>query len=581
MTLLPWIQYTDRMTGKGHPILTDTLNAALRGALQGSGYNPDASPFPGLYGPIFNARAYGALGDGVTDETIAFQACLTASIAAGGTMFIPPGQFRCKQITDTSGTRLQVVSCPGALILPTEATWLKILPGAQAKFGVTLRDLRFSVTSSTTMKPIIWLEGSNLGGIVDLDISNLDFGDLSGQTCDLLWLRACFNGRVAKLWGNGMQQCRGILYGAKDFNSGNIHFDTLVFANAGIGMQLNQAWSGANPTLLNTVTITNLKVANSSGTDTNAYNPVTLTAGASANDTTLTVSSGDASAVATALSAGTPQWAICASATSSGDAVRVLSAAGTTITLADLIPQALANGTIIPIGSFGAVLLGNSKDVTFINPHFERVGFGICGSNAQVCRVIGGRAPGDSTTQPTRFMYLTNGTQDCIALHLAFSLAGTQQTLMEVTNQGTNARNELVHPVGYSAGAGPANFLLNSASVANANRFIRAAFGTTKGIATYGTTVTPDESHTNNRVQVTDGVAFTVAVPINRYDGCVWSLDIWNNSGGAMGAVTFAGNYKLAGAFVAPAVNTHRMILFRDNGGNIHEIARTAADVFD
>jgi len=90
MAALPWITYLQRMVGRGHPTLADTLNTPLRTVLSQSGYDPDASPFPGLMGPVFNPWAFAGsatIGDGTTDATAAFLAMLTA--AAGKTIFIP------------------------------------------------------------------------------------------------------------------------------------------------------------------------------------------------------------------------------------------------------------------------------------------------------------------------------------------------------------------------------------------------------------------------------------------------------------------------------------------------------------
>jgi hypothetical protein len=90
MAPLPWQQFTERMVGRGHPTLADTNNRALRELLTQSGYDPDASPFPGLMGPVFNPWAFAGssiIDDGTTNATPAFLAMLSAG--AGKTVFIP------------------------------------------------------------------------------------------------------------------------------------------------------------------------------------------------------------------------------------------------------------------------------------------------------------------------------------------------------------------------------------------------------------------------------------------------------------------------------------------------------------
>lgn len=95
MSALPWQLYTERMVGRNHPTLADTNNRALRQLLTESGYNPDADPFPGLMGPVQNVKARGAVGDGVTDDTTAVQAAITAAFnVPGGIVIVPPGTYK-------------------------------------------------------------------------------------------------------------------------------------------------------------------------------------------------------------------------------------------------------------------------------------------------------------------------------------------------------------------------------------------------------------------------------------------------------------------------------------------------------
>ena len=97
MAKLPYIAYTERMVGSGHPSLPDTLNRGLRALLSQSGYDPDASPFPGLRGPVFNVKAFGALGDGVTDDTASIMAAVAGSSSDASrvqAVVFPPGGYK-------------------------------------------------------------------------------------------------------------------------------------------------------------------------------------------------------------------------------------------------------------------------------------------------------------------------------------------------------------------------------------------------------------------------------------------------------------------------------------------------------
>ena len=103
----------------------------------------------------------------------------------------------------------------------------------------------------------------------------------------------------------------------------------------------------------------------------------------------------------------------------------------------------------------------------------------------------------------------------------------------------------------------------------------------------YGRIVNVDASRGNVfTLAVTDRAEFTLTVPAHPPSGSTQSItfDIYNNSGGSMGAVTWpAGKngYRLAGAFIPPANGFHRTISFQFNAhnGNWYEIARAGADM--
>lgn len=96
-TAVPWIQSGESARGyhvTNSPYPNDISNRALKYMLLASGYNPLASVFSGLYGPVFNVLAYGADKTGAVSSQTAFeQAALAASSAGGGVVYAPEGLY--------------------------------------------------------------------------------------------------------------------------------------------------------------------------------------------------------------------------------------------------------------------------------------------------------------------------------------------------------------------------------------------------------------------------------------------------------------------------------------------------------
>src|ERR1044071_8212502 len=81
-------------------------------------------------------------------------------------------------------------------------------------------------------------------------------------------------------------------------------------------------------------------------------------------------------------------------------------------------------------------------------------------------------------------------------------------------------------------------------------------------VLTYGTTVNTNLTLGNMcRLTVTDGVAFTMAKPTGMVDGQELYYMIINSSGGAMGAITWNGAFKVE-PFTNPANTKRRMLTF-------------------
>ncbi|KJF18052.1 right-handed parallel beta-helix repeat-containing protein [Acidithrix ferrooxidans] len=71
-------------------------------------------------GQVFNVKAYGAKGDGVTDDTAAIQAAINAASTVFGTIFFPPGKYLCAGALVFAAN--MIFSGYGATLLPQDSS---------------------------------------------------------------------------------------------------------------------------------------------------------------------------------------------------------------------------------------------------------------------------------------------------------------------------------------------------------------------------------------------------------------------------------------------------------------------------
>ena len=97
---------------------------------------------------------------------------------------------------------------------------------------------------------------------------------------------------------------------------------------------------------------------------------------------------------------------------------------------------------------------------------------------------------------------------------------------------------------------------------------------------TYSTSIDTNASQANVfQIVISDGVAFTIENPTSGKQGQNITYDIRNSSGGAMGVLTWASDFKLAGAFTNPADTKRRTITYFYDDANWVELNRATADI--
>lgn len=124
---------------------------------------------------------YGATGNGVTDDTTAVQAAITAVQAAGGTIFIPAGTYLLSSVITCTGTVNLIGAGPGVSILHQSSTSANGITynAASNLTGVSVSGLSLTGPGSGSGVGIL-LEGNggsgNVNGAVVANIAVSGFG---------------------------------------------------------------------------------------------------------------------------------------------------------------------------------------------------------------------------------------------------------------------------------------------------------------------------------------------------------------------------------------------------------------------
>ena len=95
----------------------------------------------------------------------------------------------------------------------------------------------------------------------------------------------------------------------------------------------------------------------------------------------------------------------------------------------------------------------------------------------------------------------------------------------------------------------------------------------------YGASVAIDAASGQSfNITATNGVGFNILSPANQVAGCAITIRIRNTSGAALGAASWAVDYKMA-AWTQPANGFSRAITFCYDGTNWVEVSRNASDI--
>jgi hypothetical protein len=170
-------------------------------------------------GPGYDVKSYGAIGDGVTNDTVAIQAALAAVPASGGEVVFPPGTYLASGLILKNNVTLRGAG---------RATILKLPDGSTADL---IQTLNFgTLTGTTSPTGVIGFT------ICDLDIDGNRLGGATGwplrifgcsYVIDNIWVRNGKPGGVWSEWGTGGTNMDSHWRDVKIYNceTKGLHFD--------------------------------------------------------------------------------------------------------------------------------------------------------------------------------------------------------------------------------------------------------------------------------------------------------------------------------------------------------------------
>ncbi len=162
-SFLYWDNTNSRLgLGSSTPSRLLTVNGTIYGSIQDSG------------GQVYNVKAYGAVGDGVTNDIAAFRSAIAAATSTKGTVFVPPGTFALTgEIKPDSNLHIKGAGV-GLTTLKGGASsgYMFTKTGTAGISNFTLSDMTLDVNNTTAGSGVRVEYGTNIT-FRNLDIKNI------------------------------------------------------------------------------------------------------------------------------------------------------------------------------------------------------------------------------------------------------------------------------------------------------------------------------------------------------------------------------------------------------------------------
>lgn len=243
------------------------------------------------------------------------------------------------------------------------------------------------------------------------------------------------------------------------------------------------------------------------------------------------------------------------------------------------LSYSLDNSSVLPTVEFGASF---SYSTTFGRMRQDRAD-----GNALLQIIRSSNTAGQQIGKVEWLAYDNAGTPAEIvyanidALNRTVTAGATDGTIRLFTMNAGTTTAQLLASNGVLIGASPTGSYLGVGSVNAASDYYKnGANLTAREVVTYSASMTPNQRNGHaHTITITNGTAFTINNPTNSVDGDIVRITLRNTSGGAHGVITWGAGYKMAGALAAIATANSRTVEFLYDGTNWVETFRSAADV--
>lgn len=517
--------------------------------------------------------AYGATGNGTTNDAAAIQAAINAAEAAGGgIVYFPPGTYRI-------GTRIELKSGVSLVGAGREYTTLRGMSGlttavivglsGAAVSNLAIRGLTINgdfMSTAINLNGIQVTNGSNV--VVDeCAVTNVAYTGIvftTSTSCVVTGSRVSYTGGAQAGVGFGV-----LLSGGTNSKVHDCHF---IACN---GMNIGGNSNALNASIVgNICDHTGTPRTTVSGAGQNPVSSGTLTVVSTAGfpaEGTLTVAGIVGVVSYTGLTATT--FTGCAGASGTAIDGGVARNGYESIGFTDGCEQWLVKGNrSIDSGDNGisasanrSVVEGNIID----SPQFHGIALA-GGSNSQV---IGNwiRNPGSSTSNAYSGIRVTDQANSIVALNRMYDDRGGSAMMRSGIRELNNSTNA-TYVANRTTGSVSFDYELATASTSQLIEGRRQATVTVSGATTVATDISVARLR---KIDVTTTSAFTIGEPTNEFTSATLTYVIYNNSGGSLGTITWDPVFKLAGTWNSPADGVSKAISFVYDGTSWIETAGT------